>query len=213
MIGDVADFVRRMRQVLPVRWFADVAPFANAVLCGLAAAWEAIYLLIITVRAQARIATATGSFLDLISTDFFGFALPRWTHESDHSFEQRMHAELLRPRGTRAALAHALLGLTGRHAQIFAPVRPKDTGGYSAGGVGYGAAGGWGNLALRHASFVTAFRPVGAGIAYLAGYDTGGVLAYGNLSMVATQVSDAQIAASVAAVLPVGHTAWLRIES
>jgi hypothetical protein len=202
-----------MVQVLPVRWFADSAPLAGALLSGLGTAWSAIYGLIGNVRDQARIATATGMFLDLISADFFAGGLPRGATESDAGFLQRIQNEMLRVRGTRAALALALTELTGRAPQIFEPVRPQDTGGYTVGGVGFGVAGGWGNLASRHVSLVTALRPLGGGIAYFAGYGGGGLPVYGNLSMVATRVSDGDIATAVVAVLPVGHTAWLRIAS
>jgi hypothetical protein len=212
MLGSISDFIRRMQLVLPTRWFADSAPVAAAVLGGLGTAWAWIYQLIQTVRALARIASASGTFLDLISTDFFGASLPRWQNEGDAGFLKRIQNEMLRPRATRAALALALSELTGRAPVIFEPVRPEDTGGYTLGGVGYGVAGGWGNLCLRHTSFVTAWRPLGAGIAYVAGYGTGGPLAYGDLSQVAAPVSDASIFAQAAAVIPAGHTAWMRLQ-
>jgi hypothetical protein len=87
----------------------------------------------------------------------------------------------------------------------------SNSGGYSVGGVGYAVAGGWGNLALSYACFVTAFRPVGSGIANFAGYGTGGYSYYGDISMVATQVTDSDIYAEVAAILPAGYVAWTRI--
>ena len=101
--------------------------------------------------------------------------------------------------------------MTGRAAHIVEPCRPADTGGYTTSGVAYGQAGAWGNLALTHNLFVTAYRPQGSGIAQLAGYDTGGLVVYGNLNMMATVVSDANMYEAVAAVLPLGTTAWLRI--
>jgi hypothetical protein len=220
MPGDVADFVRRMLQVLPVRWFADAPPIASAVLAGFGSAWAFIYGLIGTVRLMARIATATGPFLDLISIDFFAAGLPRRSGETDAAFLLRIQQEMLRPRATRAALHTALTELTGQAPVIFEPVRPADTGGYTVGGVGYatptsgsvvGGGGGWGNLQLRHQSFITVLRPLGEGIAYLAGYGTAGALAYGDLSMVATPVTDAQIFAQVTAVVPAGHLAWVRL--
>jgi hypothetical protein len=212
MTGSIADFIRRMQLVLPTRWFADSSPTTQAVLGGAGTAWSWTYGLIQTVRMLARIATSSGIFLDLISTDFFATSLPRWPSEGDAGFLARIQNEMLRPRATRAALALALTQLTGRAPVIFEPVRPEDTGGYTLGGVGYGVAGGWGNLSLRHASFVTAWRPLGSGIADVAGYGTGGPLAYGNLSQVAVPVSDSSIFAQAAAVIPVGHTAWMRLE-
>jgi hypothetical protein len=218
MIGDVADFIRRMLSVLPGRWFADptVSPQAptllQALLAGFGTAWAAIFLLITQTELLARIATVFGPFLDMASTDFFGLLLPRRPNESDAHFRVRFQQELLRPRATRSALILALTELTGRAPAVFEPVRPADTGGYTIGGVGYCVAGAWGNLSLRHNCFVDALRPLGTGIANFAGYGTGGYLYYGDLSMVATPVTDADIYATVLAVLPAGQTAWVRIE-
>ena len=212
MTGDEDDFISRLKRVLPRRWFSDVAPLMDAVLGGLAVAWSAVYVLIQTVGAQARIATATTIFVDMVSSDFFGNRLPRRRNESDASFRSRISMELLRPRGTRAALAAALTELTGQPVTIFEPTRPADTGGYRVGGVGYGKAGGWGNLSLPCQSFVKARLPQGQGIAFLAGYGTGGVVVYGNISEIPTQVSSADIYASAASILPAGYVAWLQVE-
>jgi len=218
MLGDVADFVRRMLAVLPAGWFSQSAlatqpaTLLQALLSGLGTAWAAIFTLVTTVRLMARIATVSGPLLDLVSVDFFGNALPRRPAESDAQFRLRVQQELLRPRGTRAALMLALTELTGRPPVIFEPARPADTGGYSGIGLWYNNAGGWGNLLLNHTSFVTAFRPAGEGIAYFAGYGTGGYSYYGDLSMVATPVTDSDIYAVASSVLPAGHTAWMRLE-
>jgi len=207
-----------MLAVLPAGWFSDPAvanqpaTLLQATLSGLGTAWAGIFTLITTVRSMARIATLSGPFLDLASVDFFGNALPRRPGESDIQFRVRVQQALLRPRGTRAALTLALAQLTGRTPVIFEPGRPADTGGYSCIGLWYGIAGGWGNLMLNHTSFVTAFRPAGEGIAEFAGYGTGGYSYYGDLSMVATPVTDSDIYAVASSVLPAGHTAWMRIE-
>jgi hypothetical protein len=217
MFGDVSDFIRRMLAVLPNGWFADSAvppqpaTYLQAVLAGFGTAWAAIYNLISTVRLLTRLATVSGPFLDMASIDFFGNRLPRRPQESDGAFRLRVHQELLRPRATRSALGLALTELTGTPPTIFEPARPADTGGYSTGGLGYSTAGGWGNLALRYASFVTVTRPAGGGIARFAGYGTGGLLYYGDLSMVTTPVTDADIYATVTAILPAGYIAWTRI--
>ncbi len=212
MLGDVADFVSRLWRVLPPRWFSDTAPLADAVLTGFGVAWSAIYALIDAVRAQARLLTATGGFVDSFAQDYFGVAFLRRNAESDASYIQRIGYELLRPRGTRTAMTTAMAQLTGQPATIFEPARPMDTGGYGAGGVGYGVAGGYGNLRLAYQSFLKVRRPHGAGIAQLAGYRTGGVPAYGGLAMVRTPVSDSDIYASAAAILPAGSTVWVQIQ-
>jgi len=218
MPGDVLDFVRRMLVVLPGRWFCDPAlptqtpTLLQALLSGFGTAWALVYMLITNVQLLARLATVYGPFLDMASADFFGNELPRRLLETDAQFRLRVQQELFRPRGTRAAIARTLTELTGTAPRIFEPARPADTGGYTTGGIGYCVAGGWGNLTLRYASFVVATRPLGSGIAQFAGYGTGGYLYYGDLSMVARPVSDTDIFASAAAVLPAGYMAWMRIQ-
>jgi hypothetical protein len=136
--------------------------------------------------------------------------LQRWPNEADAAYLTRIQQEMLRPRGTRAAVILALSELTGRVPSIFEPALTSDTGGYTLGGVGYGAAGGYGSLMLPFQAFITAFRPVGCGIAQIAGYDTGGYLAYGNLP--ALQI-DSQIFATVEATTPIGTITWTRISN
>jgi hypothetical protein len=217
MLGDVTDFVRRMLVVLPTRWFSDpaLAPqstLLQALLSGLGVAWSAIYTLVSQVQTLARIATVFGPFLDMASVDFFGSWLPRRPGEADVPFRLRVQQEILRPRATRSALTLVLTELTGRKPTIFEPVRPADTGGYAAGGVGYAVGGAWGNLGLRHNSFITVQRPLSEGIPLLAGYGTGGYSYYGDFSMLATPVSDLDIFTAIVRVLPAGHIAWVRIE-
>ena len=211
MVGDVADFVSRLRRVLPPRWFGDRAPLTDALLGGFGVAWSAIYTLIGVVRAQARLLSSSGGFVDSFAQDFFGPALPRRSGEGDAGYIRRIGYALLRPRGTRSAMTTAMLQLTGQAAIVFEPARPSDTGGYRVGGVGYGVAGGYGNLQLGYQSFLKVRRPHGAGIAQLAGYDTGGVLAYGDLAMVQVPVSDGDIYAAAAAMLPAGSIVWVQI--
>jgi hypothetical protein len=208
VLGDAADMATRLQRVLPNNWFNSAAPLLNAVLLGLGSAWASIYALIGAVRSQARLVTASGNFLDLAAVDFFGGGLPRWPDESDAAYLIRIQQELLRPRGTRAALNLALTELTGLAPMIFEPALTSDTGGYSLGGVGYCVGGGYGNLELPFQAFITVFMPSGGGIPQLAGYDTGGALAYGSLPVV-PQAAD--IFATVVAVTPIGTIAWTRI--
>ncbi len=211
MIGDIPDFVRRLTSVLPRGWLSDDVPVADLVISGLGAAWAAIYNLVSSTTALTRIRSSSGSFLDLISEDYFGLSLPRQVGEVDSAFISRIEKELFRPRGTRNALQQALTDLTGQAPLIIEPARPADTGGYSAGGAAYSEAGAWGSLSLAYSFFVTAYRPRGTGIAEIAGYGTGGPNVYGNLAMVATAVSDQDICQAATAVLPVNAVAWLRI--
>jgi hypothetical protein len=211
MVGDSADMGARIRAILPASWFGDDAPVLSALLQGVGSCWSCIYGLIQFVVTQARISTAQGEFLDLISADFFGSQLPRLGLEQDSAYLVRIKNELLRPRATRASLALALTQLTGRAPVIFEPSLASDTGGYCLGGVGYTVAGGWGNLELPFQAFVTAYRPMESGIALLAGYGSGGVPVYGNPSMQPVQILDVNIYAEIASVLPAGTVAWTRI--
>jgi hypothetical protein len=213
MTGDTDDMARRISALLPQGWFGDDTPILDAVLQGVGTAFSAFWMLLTFVICQTRIATASGMFLDMISGDFFGQSLFRYIDESDDAFRTRIAYALLRPRATRAAIVNALQQLTGRAPAIFEPSRTSDTGGYTIGGVGYGAGGGWGSLALPYQFFLTAYRPSGGGIAALAGYGTGGIPVYGDLTMQAENVSDAIIQAAVPPLLPAGSTAWMRISN
>ena len=211
MVGDQADFVARLRAVLPRNWFTDVAPVLDSVLAGLGAAWSGMYGLLRFAQAQARIGTASGGFLDLVANDFFGTALARFSGEVDAVFRGRLCKNILRARGTRQSLLDALQDLTGRAAVVFEPACASDTGGYSMGALAYGAAGAYGSLSLPFQCFVTAHRPLGVGIPFVGGYSGPGPLAYANLGWIAVEVTDADILATITGVMPVGSIAWTRI--
>jgi hypothetical protein len=212
----------RLRTVLPTRWFPDSAPVLDGLLSGLAAGWSWAYQRLQYVKAQTRIATATDIWLDVIANDFFGSRLPRRAGLGDEAFRNRIQRELFRERGTRGAIIAALQDLTGRTPLVFEPARSTDTGGYmspigAGGGVGYGSAGGWGSLALPFQCFITAYRPIGSGIATVCGWGgpaggyCQGTIEYASLEMVQGQVTDDDIYMAVAAVLPVAAIGWTRI--
>ena len=211
--GDAADMLARLRGVLPQSWLADETPVLDAVLAGLAGAWSVLYSLLQLVSAQARIATASDQFLDMVSTDFFGTSLPRRTGELDVAFRGRIDRELFRERGTRVAIVDVLVDLTGRPPSIFEPARAMDTGAWSTASMGYGVAGAWGSLSLPYQCFVTAYRPIGSGIAMVGGYSTAGVHEYADLAWVVVPVTDADIYAAIASVMPVATIAWTQIGS
>jgi len=219
MIGDQADMVARIKAVLPVRWFGDSTPMLDGVLSGLASMWSWAYALLHYVQMQTRITTATGVWLDVIASDFFGMRLQRRAGQSDEAFRALIQGSLLRDHGTRQSIINAVQDLTGRIPVIFEPMRTSDTGGYSLGGVGYGTAGGWGNMFLPFQCFVTAYRPTGSGIALVAGWGCGigaygvGTIEYASLEMVQGQVTDSDIVAAIADVVPVAAIAWTRIEN
>ncbi|MCW3477643.1 hypothetical protein [Limobrevibacterium gyesilva] len=216
--GGVADMLGRLKAVLPPRWFADETPVLDAVLGGFAASRAWLYSLLDAAKLQTRLATATDAFLDMIALDLFGRHLARRAGQGDAAFRARIQAEILRERGTRAGLVGVLTELTGRAPVVFEPARPADTGGWGV-AAGYGAAGGWGSLVLPFQCFVTAYRPVGEGIAFVSGWGCsaggygGGAIEYASLAMAQVQMTDADIAAAIAGVMPVGAIAWTRISN
>lgn len=229
MTGDAPDILSRLKAVLPSRWFADETPVLDGMLSGLAWGWTWIYSMVTYATAQSRIATATDFWLDIIARDFFANRVHRRVNEQDDAFRLRIKKALLREHGTRMAVVSALSDLTGRPPLIFEPTRATDTGGYgglstSAGGLGWGLAGGWGNLNLPFQCFISAYRPTGNGIASVAGWGTGasapsvggfgiGAIEYASLDMVQGQVTDADIYRAVADVMPVAAIGWIQISN
>jgi hypothetical protein len=226
MTGDLADFVSRLRAVLPKRWFADQAPNLTAILNSIATPWTCLYGLFTYAGLQTRIATATDSWLDLIALDFFGQGLPRQAGESDTSYRSRISQALLRGAATRSAISLCMKDLTGSAPGIFEPAKCSDTGAYAAAtdgplvaesGLAYGLAGGWGNLNMPLQFFVTVKRPPTPGVAMLAGYRTGaggydrGSIAYADLSLLPGQLTEQDIQTTLSDLLPVNATAWLQI--
>lgn len=224
-IGDIPDFVRRLRAALPRRWFPDDSPVLVGMLTGFAAVWSNLFALLQYTIQQSRLATVSGVFLDLVAKDYFGTRIVRNAAEPDTHFRRRILAEILRPRATRAAIDQALFDLTGQHPVIFEPANATDTGGYNLGGIGYNTAGGWGSVLLPFQAFITAFRPAGGGIANVSGYGniafgittTGGLGGYGvgaieyaDLELITGAITDADIYATVAAAMPIATIGWTR---
>lgn len=154
--GTTAGIAARLRSTLPTGWFPvsaaapaiTVTPVLDGLLAGLAQAWSFCFGLLGTVVAQARLSTASGSFLDMISVDFFGSILPRRNGEPDESFRERIRSNLISRRGTRQDVVQAVARLTSAPPFICEPTRAADCGGYGGagqpgigGGLGYGVPG------------------------------------------------------------------------
>lgn len=210
------DITARLRGLLPARWFADTTPVLDGLLAGLAQGWAQVHGVIDYAARQTRITTATDGWLDRIARDYFSSRVRRRIREEDADFSARIRRELLRERGTRAAVLSSVTDLTGRAPIIFEPAHAADTGAWG-GPAAYGMAGAWGSFAFPFQCFVTAFRPQGAGIAQIAGWNMpaggwgGGRIEYASLAMVAGHVTDADIYAAVADVLPTATIAWTKI--
>ncbi|GLR67558.1 hypothetical protein GCM10010909_22390 [Acidocella aquatica] len=218
MVGDTSDMLARLKMVLPGRWFSDSAPVLEALLTGLASAWSGLYALLGFVQAQTRIGSASGIFLDIASADYMGGALPRRAGEADVAYRARIRNNLVAPRATRAGLVEALRNLTGRVPMVFEPMNAGDTGGYNV-NLGYNIAGGYGSLDLPYQFFLTAYRPNDTPISNAGGYSTGpggyneAPMFYAAAAEFPGVVSDADIYAAVAAVIPISSIAWTQISN
>lgn len=227
--GDVNDFINRISALLPP-WFGDLSndTTLKALITGYAEMASTMYSQYSNAVLQTRIKTATGSFLDLISQDFFGTTpplfLPRGPGESDASYSKRIIANILSEKATRKGLINALTNLTGRTPKLFEMERPADTGGYSAGGAGYSVAGGWGNPLLPYQGLIDAYRPIAPGIPGINGYGYGasgysslsqanGYSSYASLNQATNPVSDQQIYDTVNATKVYGTVVWVRISN
>ena len=215
--GSAADLLARLKSTLPARWCADATPVLDGLLSGLAAAWATIYAQLQQARLQARVSTATGGFLDLIATDFFGTRLRRRPGQGDAAYRDAIGRELRRERATRAGLAAVLTDLVGQPPVIFELTRPADTGAWGL-CCGYGAAGGWGSLSLPFQCLVTVRRPVSGGIALTPPWSGpqaawGQASCWASMAMLQGQTVDSDIYAAAAGAMPAASIAWVRITS
>lgn len=215
--GDRNDILGRIQALLPRGWFGDSPTILTALLTGFASIYANLYSVLMYARQQLRIATATDSWLDLISFDFFGGALPRGFGQTDAIFRTQIQINLLRHRATRQSIIDILTQLTGHAPIVFEPGRPADTGAYDIGGVGYDAGGGYGDLLVAQ-SFVTAYRPTGTGIPLISGYDqsagaydTASQSEYISDDMYSGPAPDSAIYAAIESVRPVSTIVWTSI--
>lgn len=147
MVGDAVDMSGRLRSLLPTAWFADEAPVLDGMLAGAADMASVVHGHVDYARAQTRVATATGTWLDLIALDFFGHRLRRGGGEADPTFRSRIVAALFAPRATRRATSTAVEELGTGPPALFEPSRTADTGAWNL-ALGYGVGGGWGSLTM-----------------------------------------------------------------
>lgn len=79
-------------------------------------------------------------------------------------------------------------------------------------------AGGWGSLTLPYQCFVDVTPAAGVGIAQVAGWNIGagwgvGPIEYAGPEMLQGQLTQTDIHQAIAAVLPAGAVAWVRIST
>lgn len=214
-----------------------LTPVLDGFLSGPSYVWSWVFSFLDWVASQTRIATASGLLLDLIALDFFGSYIKRRAGEPDISLRSRIKAELLRPKGTRAAVISAVTALTGRAPTVFEPAYAHDTGGIghlgmmvgtglAIAGVGSAGAGGWGSLLLPFQFFIVAPRATVGGIPSVVGYYTGsgwagggigsvsdggrsaGAIEVASLDMTQGQITDQDIYNVINKTRPAGTIAW-----
>jgi hypothetical protein len=173
-VYDQTDFAGRLLRLLPSGWFPAVAPRLLAVLQAPAMMFSLIYGLLVFAKAQQRVASASGAFLDLAAQDYFGSTSPRLEYELDPAYAARIRYNMTAPRGTLSGMTSMLEQLTGNSPAIFQPNNVVQTGGWATesnpgagGGVfafydetGESGAGLWGSMALPCQIFVTIEAPL-----------------------------------------------------
>lgn len=215
--GDSNDIVKRIKRLIPNRWFAWVAPVRDAILGGVSDSMSWGYGLIIYAKLQTRLATATGPWLDIFSYDFLGSYLQR-KGLGDGLFRTVIRSTILQERVTRAGMANALSILTGSAPIIFEPWNTGDTGGYGQGTFAYGKSGGWGSIQLPGQCFIKVRRNVGSGVPRAGGYGSSvggygkGSTEYDGPSIDQIGVTDDLIYATIEATKPTGVTCWTQID-
>lgn len=215
--GDQNDILSRLQSYIPRGWFGDwsEAPIVSALLTGIASVFTTIYLLVMFFRAQTRLDTSTGGWIDLWAADFFGGNLPRKPNESDSSYIARIKVALFQDRATRPAMISVLTQLTGRAPIIFEPARPLDSGclGANTGVNSFCGVARMGSIACPFSALITVFRPQvsggSAGAAYcnaivISALNTPLSQSYtGSLADEVSAATDADIYAAINATRPI----------
>ncbi|UGY15102.1 hypothetical protein HAP48_0042360 [Bradyrhizobium septentrionale] len=220
--GDSDDILRRVRRLLPRRWWQWGAPLRDTILGGLSdlAAW--CFDWTTYARKQTRLATATGIWLDVLCYDFLQRHLTRGS-ASDEVFRALIDATIFTERVTRKGMSDSVVILTGSRPWIFEPWNTFDTGAYSSsaqayGQMGYGVGqGGYGNMNLPGQLFMKVLRGANSGVpnadgygGYTGGYGFGSVELVGNATRL-MGVTDQQIEKLITFTKPTGVTVWLQI--
>jgi hypothetical protein len=225
--GSSSDIVTRVRKVIPRKWFSWVAPNRDALLGGLgdAAAW--CYNWVFYARAQIRLSTAYGVWLDIFAYDFLRRYLVR-NGTADDVFRATIRATILQERVTRAGMINALTLLTGKAPKIFEPWSTFDTGAYSGpriggpqyGSMGYGVGqGGYGSMQLPAQVFIIPHRGAGMGIPGVGGYGSNvdgygvGKVEWAGITSELSGITDPMIYNLITMTKPTGVTAWTQIQA
>jgi hypothetical protein len=217
MIGDQQDVLRRQRATLGSGWFPDQSPVLDAVLSGFSLVGSQAHSLLMYVRQQGRIKTASDGFLDLIAFDFFGLRVKRRNGQGDDQLRATIIAEIFRDRVTRTGIQKAVGDLTGFDVRMFEPFNARDTGGFNTPYLGWNCLGRWGSLMLPRQIFIATLNPRGAGIPNVGGFNDGhggwdkapGM--WGSPTLIKGAVTQADVYDVINATRAMGVTPWVSI--
>jgi len=203
------------------------ATFRDAIMGGISDGGSWIYNLIGYTRAQGRLSTAYGIWLDIFAYDYLGNFIKRGA-APDSAFRAVIRATILQERVTRAGMINAVTTLTGTAPAVFEPWNTYDTGAYSGpaqvanspnyGSMGYGVGrGGYGNMGLPGQVFIQVTRRTSSGVPNVDGYDGDaagygvGTIEYAGSYTTLTGVTDPVIYDMINKTKPTGVTAWVAI--
>lgn len=224
--GTSADILSRIKRLIPHRWFSYVAPNRDAIIGGIAdsAAWN--YAFILYAKAQLRISTAYGVWLDIISYDYLNRFIIRGSM-GDDTFRVFIKATILQERVTRAGMTKAITTLTSTAPWIFEPWNTYDTGAYSGtkksgavqyGSMGYGVGqGGYGNMNLPGQAFMAIIRGSPSGLPGVDGYSNPiagygvGSIEYAGSWLAQIGITNAIIYSMINITKPTGTLMWVAI--
>ena len=223
--GSPADILARVKKLIPKGWFKWVAPYRDALIGGLtdSAAWN--YTLVAYAKAQTRLSTAYGVWLDVFAYDFLGLFLVR-NKLPDDTFRVIIRATILQERVTRASMIASIKALTGYAPMVFEPWNTFDTGAYSgADGIKYSTfgynigQGGYGNMNLPGQTFIQVTRGSTSGVPGVDGwggtigaYGAGAIEYVSQLTPLAGVTNDI-IYNMINTTKPTGTTCWIAFDN
>ena len=217
-MGSSANIAWRVWRTIPKGWFAWLAPIRDALIGGVSDSFAWAYGLISYAKAQTRLATAYGVWLDILCYDFLGLTLTR-SGAADDAFRRVIKATVLQERVTRQGMINAITTLTGQAPWIFEPWNTYDTGGYGCAQFGYGTGqGGYGNMGLPAQVFMQVHRGGPSGIPNVAGYTDSpggygqGAVEYVGLTTEQNGITNQTIETAINLTKPTGSTVWLAFD-
>lgn len=140
--GTQANIVKRLASLIPPSWFSQASPTGHwwvggtdisALLQGFGNVASWAYSQIVLAKAQMRLLTSVGMFIDLWSYDRLGTYIQRKPGETDAAWKTRVAKEVVRIRVSRSGMYQAILDLTGSPPVILEPWNTGDAGAWSHG--------------------------------------------------------------------------------